>query len=101
RRNLFLVSKNNRSNDERILGPGALLGLLDFHEPDLPADVRAGDGGHVAADGRWWRQLLDGGHAGRRCLVGPYSLRRPVDFPLTERSERHRRPAFVVDAASR
>ena len=32
--------------------------FVDFHEPDFPADVRAGHGGHVAAHGGRRRELF-------------------------------------------
>ena len=38
--------KDDRAHDERVLGQGAFLAVADFHEPRLPADVRAGHGGH-------------------------------------------------------
>ena len=60
RGHLLLVPQDDRADDERILGPGAFLALADLHEPDLPADVRPGHGGHVAAHGGRRRQLFAG-----------------------------------------
>ena len=58
RRHLLLVPEVHRADDERVLGQGAFLAFAGLHEPDFPADVRSGHGGHAPAHGRWRRQLF-------------------------------------------
>ena len=61
---LLLVPENDRPHDERILGQGAFLAVVDFHEPDFPADVRARHGGNDAPHVGRRRELLAAQSAG-------------------------------------
>src|SRR5262249_36039817 len=51
---------DDRPHDERGPWQDSLLGIVDFHELDFPADVRARHGWHASPNGGRWHTVFNG-----------------------------------------